>query len=414
MLNLKNNLYFAGVLALCILAACSSDAPSTAGSSTIPNATAHNDSASIANLIVFNTNPIRLKTNVENLEINIYDKENGASASCVVGEQSYYAEIMVKPSKMTLKWIRMENVEDVCDSVVQSFKSLCNKDSSIIAGDGFCSATGDLYAGCADFGRDAKVVCSEGESNCKIVTDSTVVLDTNLILQNFIKESEEICRDLSAGKYENLSSESKYDYWTPGHNPIDYLGSSSSSEPIDTAAFTLDKYEALFAEPEKDYKFDEHVIAYRVLPSSEVSYDTAQFATVKEATPLEVATYFPMTSAIMGDKINPEFCNIYTITIQGVQWPMVSVLTEFQKGAYYLHGSFGFSVIIPSGKCRKSEIEISEVLLVKDCDGAIAEFDPINAEDLIDSSVWTCEENGDPQGRPWNFYGEWYRADIAK
>ena len=44
MLNLKNNLYFAGVLALCILAACSSEAPSTAGSTTIPNASAQNDS----------------------------------------------------------------------------------------------------------------------------------------------------------------------------------------------------------------------------------------------------------------------------------------------------------------------------------------------------------------------------------
>ncbi len=39
MLNLKKNLYIAGAFALCALAACSSDNPSSAGSTTMPNAT---------------------------------------------------------------------------------------------------------------------------------------------------------------------------------------------------------------------------------------------------------------------------------------------------------------------------------------------------------------------------------------
>ena len=38
MLNLKKNLFVAGTLALCALTACSSDNPSSAGSTTIPNA----------------------------------------------------------------------------------------------------------------------------------------------------------------------------------------------------------------------------------------------------------------------------------------------------------------------------------------------------------------------------------------
>ena len=46
MLNLKKNLYIAGALALCALTACSSDNPSSAGSTTMPNATAENSSSS--------------------------------------------------------------------------------------------------------------------------------------------------------------------------------------------------------------------------------------------------------------------------------------------------------------------------------------------------------------------------------
>ena len=47
MLNHKKDLYVAGVFALCTLAACSSDNPSTAGSTTIPNATADGDTVTL-------------------------------------------------------------------------------------------------------------------------------------------------------------------------------------------------------------------------------------------------------------------------------------------------------------------------------------------------------------------------------
>ncbi len=65
----------------------------------------------------------------------------------------------------------------------------------------------------------------------------------------------------------------------------------------------------------------------------------------------------------------------------------------------------------------KSETEISEVLLIKSCDVGPSGFETIKldgSDDLIDNSVWKCDENGNPQGRPVNFYGEWYRADLVK
>ena len=47
MLNFKHKFYIAGVFALCIFASCSSETPSTAGSTTIPNGIAENDSIMI-------------------------------------------------------------------------------------------------------------------------------------------------------------------------------------------------------------------------------------------------------------------------------------------------------------------------------------------------------------------------------
>ncbi len=458
MLNFKQNFYIAGVFALCIFAACSSENPSTAGSTTIPNATAEKDSiifegdkpiipefmglcysnqgsntatlcgsyldtSFYEKIVTFKTESTSLSSDADSLDIKVYSEEKGAAATCSVGDQSFDAKFKISSSfGYILKRLTMHNVGTACDSILHEFQESCNTNPKIkVDGgfNGFCTPRGDLYAFCADFSY-VTMECSEagldGTKKCHAASDSPTVLETDRFIQEFVQKTESVCSDITDGMFDVLDFTSSKDYYTPGHNPIDYLDSSNKVVPIDTASFTLEKYEELFAESGKEYKFDRHVIAYRVLPSSEVSYDTAYFAIVKDASPLDVATYFPKTSAIMGDKFNPEFCNIYIITVQGVSWPMASVLTDIRMSSYGDDG-LDFSVILPTGKCMKSETEISEVLLIKSCDVGPSGFETIKldgSDDLIDSSLWKCDENGNPQGRPVNFYGEWIRADLIK
>ena len=449
MINLKNNLYFAGVLALCILVACSSDAPSTAGSTTIPNASAQNDSiifeggkpiipgvtdlcytnqgSNTATLcgayydttfyekiVMFNTESTSLSSDVDSLDIKVYSEEKGATAICSVGDQSFDAKFKISSSiGYILKRLTMHNVGTACDSILHEFQKTCNTNPKIevIGGfNGFCTSRGDLYAFCADF---STMECSEagpdGIEKCHVALDSSTAFETNRFIQEFVQKTESVCSDITNGKFDISDFVSREDYWTPGHNPVDYLSSSSSGELIDTASFTLEKYEKLFAEPEKEYKFDEHVIAYRVLPSSEVVIDTnspLNGLTIREASPAEIAKYFPMTSAITGDKFNPEFCLVYTITATWAYLSEASILT-------YLDAfTIKFALLFAGGKCQKDSTGFAEIFLVKDCDGVIYE-DPGLDGDLYDSP-WTCNENGIPTGRENGPYGEWIRADLLK
>ena len=84
MLNLKKNLFVAGTLALCALTACSSDNPSSAGSTTIPNANT-DPSGSSQNTEIAQIVFMTAATSVDSLqggELKAFEKENGASASC--------------------------------------------------------------------------------------------------------------------------------------------------------------------------------------------------------------------------------------------------------------------------------------------------------------------------------------------
>ena len=452
MLNLKNNLYFAGVLALCILAACSSEAPSTAGSTTIPNASAQNDSiifegdkpiipgltdlcyanqgsntlcgayldtSFYEKIVTFNTESTSLSSYVDSLDIKVYSKEKGASATCSVGDQSFDAKFMISSSYI-LKRLTMHNVGTACDSILHDFQKTCNTNPKIKVNGGykgFCTSMGDLYAFCADFSYTT-TECSEagpdGSQKCHIKLDPAKGLDENNIIQEFVQKSESVCSDMTAGKFEyySSSSESPLYFFTPGHNPVDYLSSSSVGAVIDTSSFTLEKYEERFAEPGKEYKFDKHVLAYRVLPSNEAVIDTNSIngLTIKVASPAEIAKYFPMTSAIAGENFNPEFCKVYTITTSWGYLSEATILTNLGYGLY--SSTVEFALIFAGGKCQKDSIGFAEIFLVKDCDGVIYEDSQLGG-DFFDSP-WMCDENGIPPGRENGPYGEWYRADIAK
>lgn len=453
MLNFKHKFYIAGIIAFCVFSACTSDSPSTAGSTTIPNGIAENDSIMIEDgkpvipeitnlcysnkdaggsyhcgslfdttfftkIVEFKTESVSLNSEVDSLDVRVYKEEKGAAATCVAGNQSFEAEFEISSSYI-LKTLIMHNVGTSCDSILQEFEESCNKNPKIktVGLNSFCTSRGDLYALCVDYSY-ATTECAEAEADgsqkCHIVRDTSIVLDTTLFIQEFAQKSESVCSDMTAGKFEyySSSSESPLFFFTPGHNPVDYLSSSSVGAVIDTSSFTLEKYVERFAEPGKEYKFDKHVLAYRVLPSNEAVVDTnaPNGLTIKKASPAEIAKYFPMTSAITGDKFNPEFCNIYTIAASWGYLSEATILTNLGYGLY--SSTVEVALIFAGGKCQKDSIGFAEIFLVKDCDGVIYEDSGLDG-DLYDSP-WTCNENGIPTGRENGPYGEWIRADLLK
>jgi hypothetical protein len=435
MLNLKKNLYIAIALALCALYACSSDNPSSAGSTTIPNATADNDSivfegdkpiipelielrgdqdtAFYSKLTAFETEPTSLSSDMDSLDVMLYDKENGASATCSAGDQSFDAKFKMEARYgYIFKTLTMHNVGAACDSILQEFQDVCNTNPKIIVDggySGFCTSTGDLYAFCADLSH-LTLECSEPEADgtkkCHVKRDSTTALDTNRFIQDFVKKSESVCTDISTGKLDVSDYDPIEDYWTPGHNPIDHLDTSNKGEPIDTAAFTLEKYAEQFADVSEGISFDSLVLAYRILPTSEIVLDTGSY-TIREPSPAEVAKYFPMTTAITGENFNSEHCDIYTVAISGSQF-LAIILTHIE------YEYVKYALIFADGDCKKGD-DFAQIFLIKDCTGEFDEYAETSADgDIFENTPWTCDENGVPPGRENGPYGEWYRANLRQ
>lgn len=445
MLNKK--LIVAGSIALVALAACSSDEASTAGATVDPNAIAENDSIvfegdkpiipelmdlcysnqdSATNLCgadqdfsfyskitAFETEPTSLSSDMDSLDVKLYDKENGAAATCAAGDQSFDAKFKMEARYgFIFKTLTMHNVGAACDSILQEFQDACNTNPKItvIGGySGFCTSTGDLYAFCADLSH-LTLECSEPEADgtkkCHVKRDSTTALDTNRFIQDFVKKSESVCTDISTDKLDVSDFDPIEDYWTPGHNPIDHLDTSNKGEPIDTSSFTLEKYAEQFADISEEITFDSLVLAYRILPTSEIVLDTGSY-TIREPSPAEVAKYFPMTTAITGENFNSEHCDIYTVAMSGYQ-SLAIILTHIE------YEYVKYALILAGGDCKKDG-DFAQIFLIKDCTGEFDEYAMTFAGgDFFENTPWTCDENGVPPGRENGPYGEWYRANLRQ
>jgi hypothetical protein len=350
---------------------------------------------------------------MDSLDVMLYDKENGASATCSAGDQSFDAKFKMEARYgYIFKTLTMHNVGAACDSILQEFQDVCNTNPKIIVDggySGFCTSTGDLYAFCADLSH-LTLECSEPEADgtkkCHVKRDSTTALDTNRFIQDFVKKSESVCTDISTGKLDVSDYDPIEDYWTPGHNPIDHLDTSNKGEPIDTAAFTLEKYAEQFADVSEGISFDSLVLAYRILPTSEIVLDTGSY-TIREPSPAEVAKYFPMTTAITGENFNSEHCDIYTVAISGSQF-LAIILTHIE------YEYVKYALIFADGDCKKGD-DFAQIFLIKDCTGEFDEYAVTSADgDIFENTPWTCDENGVPPGRENGPYGEWYRADLRQ
>lgn len=213
MLNLKKNLYIAGAFALCALAACSSDNPSSAGSTTMPNATAENSSSSeeVASSssvnsfvpgkdIVFATAATSVKKITQG-EVTVYGKENGAEATCSAGKyastKEYLARISIADGETMERTIWLHNFGSACDSLLEAFRESCTSGLVDVAPDAVCSGNGNLKAFCYASKTDSVRTCNARGECVTAGPDSTISFDT--LLESFTKESNDICGTIADG-----------------------------------------------------------------------------------------------------------------------------------------------------------------------------------------------------------------------
>ncbi|PWJ62867.1 hypothetical protein SAMN05720473_11080 [Fibrobacter sp. UWB15] len=213
MLNIKQNFYMAGAIALIALAACSSDSPTTAGSTTIPNATAENSSSSnkvttsssdnaitssadeeinssssnneaIAKQDIVFTTSVTARKKIAQGEVVVYGDENGAHASCSAGKyastKEYDAKISIADGKTTERTLWLRNFGDACKDILKSFKESCSIGKTVVSQDAACNDNGNL-----------KVFC--------FATNTDSIGDFNVIIEDFTKQSNEICGSIADG-----------------------------------------------------------------------------------------------------------------------------------------------------------------------------------------------------------------------
>ena len=197
MLNLKKNLFIAGALALCTLAACSSDDSSIAGSTTIPNATADNDSNSIVtnNLftkIVFMTEA----TSVDSLqggELKAFEEENGASAGCSAGGIFYSSEIQIDSSKMVVTHLKLENAGNLCSGIFTRFSASCGSVPSWWEG---CDENGNVDVFCGDFRMTSLTACTTNNPPSCSMSEPDTTVTFNEVVSDFSNTAADICNKI--------------------------------------------------------------------------------------------------------------------------------------------------------------------------------------------------------------------------
>jgi hypothetical protein len=183
--------------------------------------------------------------------------------------------------------------------------------------------------------------------------------------------------------------------------------------PIDTAAFTLDKYTAQFTDDPGELSFDEHVLAYNGgLPSTAyLDEDIEQNSTginpfLKEINVSDIGNYFPMTAAIVGNRTPKENCKTFLVLSHDGAQPTGHVLSKISKG------SIEISSVKPGGPCMQTAMFFPIAFLVEDCDDLLDENTEFSYNRFT-SKTWACETLGSPTKKA-RAYGEWYRADLIK
>lgn len=230
MLNIKQNFYMAGAIALIALAACSSDSPTTAGSTTIPNATAEVSSSSnevttsssdnaitssadeeinssssnneaIAKQDIVFTTSVTARKKITQGEVVVYGKDFGAEASCSAGKyastKEYMARIKIADGETMESTLYLRNFGSACDSLLEAFKESCTSGLVDLVADAACSRNGNLKVFCHASKTESVRVCDAIGSCTSTGADSTIDFDT--IVDGFTKQSDAVCSTIADG-----------------------------------------------------------------------------------------------------------------------------------------------------------------------------------------------------------------------
>lgn len=419
----------AGLLAL---AACSDDSVSDAAIE--PSTMANNSSSSVANNSSASMNvPVRIAfstkvtevLNVDNADISVYGEENGAEAGCTADGKSFEAELKVNDG-LVENSIEVKNFGSSCDSVLAEFVASCQSGALVFNGSNnkeSCDEHGNVIAYCVDDRAVAMTKCTNNVPGTCTTKPAKTTIDFNELFKDFSKFSGNVCNAISKG-----ASSTTGRFTTPSSTSRDMSSSSTEpsdpdtlnviaiprdTPPIDTAAFTLDKYTAQFTDDPSELSFDEHVLAYNGgLPSTAyLDEDIEQNSTginpfLKEINVSDIGNYFPMTAAIVGNRTPKENCKTFLVLSHDGGQPTGHVLSKISKG------SIEISSVNPGGPCMQTAMYFPIAFLVEDCDGLLDENTELSYNRFT-SKTWACETLGSPTKKA-SAYGEWYRADLIK
>ena len=419
----------AGVLALM---GCTDD--SVSGAAIEGNAIAENSSSSVANNSSASMNvPVRIAfstkatevLNVDNADISVYGEENGAEAACTADGKSFEAKLKVD-NGLVENSIEVKNFGSACDSVLAEFVASCHSRALVFNGSNnkeSCDENGNVMAYCVDDRAVAMTVCTETVPGTCTTKPAKTTIDFNELFKAFSKFSGGVCSAISegarstTGRFTTPSSTSRdmssSSTEPPDPDTLNVIAIPRDTTPIDTAAFTLDKYTAQFTDDPSELSFDEHVLAYNGgLPSTAyLDEDIEQNSTginpfLKEINVSDIGNYFPMTAAIVGNRTPKENCKTFLVLSHDGAQPTGHVLSKISKG------SVEMTSVYPGGPCMQTAMYFPIAFLVEDCDGLLDENTEFSYNRFT-SKTWACETLGSPTKKA-SAYGEWYRADLAK
>lgn len=429
---MNNVIKFTMVASVLALMGCTDN--NVSGAAIEGNAVAQNSSSSNANgssnsmngpsQIVFSTKATKVM-NVDNVDISVYGEENGAEAACTADEKSYEAKLKVNDG-LVENSIEVKNFGSSCDSVLAEFVASCQSRALVFNGSNnkeSCDEHGNVIAYCFDDRAVAMTVCTETVPGTCTTKPAKTTIDFNELFKDFSKFSGEVCNAISKG-----ASSTTGRFTTPSSTSRDMSSSSTEpsdpdtlnviaiprdTTPIDTAAFTLDKYTVQFTDDPSELSFDEHVLAYNGgLPSTAyLDEDIEQNHSginpfLKEINVSDIGNYFPMTAAIVGNRTPKENCKTFLVLSHDGGQPTGHVLSKISKG------SIEISSVNPGGPCMKTAMYFPIAFLVEDCDGLLDENTEFSYNRFT-SKTWACETLGSPTKKAVA-YGEWYRADLIK
>lgn len=215
MLNLKQKIHLTGAFALCALSACSSDSPSTAGSTTIPNATAKQ--------IEFTT-AATSSIPVDGGELKIFEEEDGASANCSANGITYSSEIQINSNKLVVTHLKLENAGKLCSGIFTRFKAACGTIPDWWEG---CDENGNLELFCGDHRMETLTKCTWTDPPKCTTKEGDTTITFSMVVSDFSGSATDICNKIVNAEASNDDAE------TPSSSSTGDE-SSSSVEPSDS------------------------------------------------------------------------------------------------------------------------------------------------------------------------------------